>query len=92
MAQDNAAQPLLDLRAKIGEYARKFLGDDKPLAKRGVVYAGDKPDTSWHDEMVKEANESFRKAADRKVGKKPPRKATKKRTAPLANKRIGRKR
>lgn len=58
MAQDNAAQPLLDLRAKIGEYARKFLGSDKPLAKRGVVYAGDKPDTSYH--------ESFRKAAQRK--------------------------
>lgn len=66
MAQDNAAQSLLDLRSKLGEYARKFLGGDKPLAKRGVVYAGDKPDTSYHDEMVKEANESFRKAAQRK--------------------------
>ena len=68
MAQDNAAQPLLDLRAKIGEYSRKFLGDDKPLEKRGVVYAGDKPDTSYHDQMVKAANESFRRAAEKRRG------------------------
>lgn len=94
MAQDNAAQPLLDLRSKLGEYARKFLGDDKPSEKQGVVYAGSKPDTSYHDSMVKAANESFLKAdeAKRKVGKKASRKAAKKRTAPLANKRVGRKR
>lgn len=67
MAQDNAAQPLLDLKSKIGEYARKFIGSDKPVSK-GVVYAGDKPDTSYHDSMVKAANESFRRAAEKRRG------------------------
>ena len=68
MAQDNAAEPLLELKSEIGDYARKFLGNDKPRAKSGVVYAGDKADTSYHDGMVKEANESFRRAAEKRRG------------------------
>lgn len=48
-----------------------------------------KPDTSWHDEQVKRANDSFK---TQQVGKKPVPAAAKKRTAPLANKRTPRKR
>jgi hypothetical protein len=41
-------------------------GETKAMAKK---YLGPKEDTSWHDSMVKSANESFRKAsADPKLG------------------------
>ena len=46
-------------------------------------------DTSWHDSMVKKANESF---LPKPVAKKPPKKTLKKRTAPLNKKRVPRKR
>ena len=56
MAQ-NAAQPLLNLRDKLIDLSRKTNG---------------KPDTAWHDEMVRKANESFRKESRRKTIKSPP--------------------
>lgn len=84
MAQDDPA-------AGIKNWEEKFfsLGG---LLKPSPGNPAAQKDDPYLDEQVKEANESFRKAADRKVGKKPVRKETKKRTAPLANKRVGRKR
>ena len=84
---DNPAQPLLDMRSKLGEWSRNILDRyDKPTGK--------KSDTSWHDSMVKEANEGFRKNSERKkltaegpkLGGK---KSTKKKTAkkPIVRKR-----
>lgn len=61
---DNAAQPLLDLRAKIGEYARKLTGRNGSSIR--TVSAAGRPNTSWHDAMVRRANASFRDAAARK--------------------------
>ena len=49
-----------------------------------------KQDTSWHDDMVKQANESFAKskaAADPKLGGKKKTKSTKKKTKKSAAKR-----
>lgn len=59
MAQDSPAKPLLDLRDKLYSAADKFLSYDKPINKKSTQ----KSDTSWHDGMVKQANESFRKSA-----------------------------
>lgn len=73
--ESNPAQGLIDL------YKRATGKEKKP--------APAKPDTSWHDEQVKRANDSFK---TQQVGKKPVPAAAKKRTAPLANKRTPRKR
>ena len=67
MAQKyGAAQGLIDLGAKAyraGQKVLSYIPDSLP----GL--GGGKADTSWHDDMVKSANESFRKkAAKRKVG------------------------
>jgi len=48
MAQDNPAQPILKWRDKIASLS------DGPPAQKST-------DTSWHDDMVKRASESFRK-------------------------------
>lgn len=87
MAQQGIVKPIED-------WERNFWSLGGLLNGKKPERRGTKPDTSWHDSMVKAANESFLKAAEpkRKVGKKPVRKAAKKRTAPLANKRVGRKR
>jgi len=60
MPQDSPAKPLLDLRQKMYSAADKFLSYDKPIGKKS---AAPKEDTSWHDGMVKQANEAFRKSA-----------------------------
>lgn len=52
MPENNAAQSLLDLRSKLGDYARKALGG-------GGGSPSSTNDTSWHDSMVKAANKSF---------------------------------
>jgi hypothetical protein len=59
MPQDyGAAEPIVGL-------ARKAYNKVNPLKEN-------KLDTSWHDEMVRKANESFRKEAEKKkVVKKP---------------------
>lgn len=59
MAKDSPAKPLLDLRDKLHSAADKFLSYDKPMGKNTTQ----KTDTSWHDGMVKKANEAFRKSA-----------------------------
>ena len=63
MAQDpatEAAKPLLDLRDKI------YGGVIKAYDYLNNIYLpgtpSPKPDTSWHDKMVQEANASFVKA------------------------------
>lgn len=58
MPQDSPAKPLLDLRDKLYSAANKFMSYDKPKKKETQ-----KADTSWHDGMVKQASESFRKSA-----------------------------
>jgi hypothetical protein len=50
MAQDSPAQPLLDWRDKIVSASVKM---SNPIYR--------KDDPSWHENMVKQANESFRK-------------------------------
>lgn len=66
MAQDNPAQGLID------RYKRWTGKEEKKPAPQ-------KADTSWHDEQVKKANESFRKtsgsktATSRSAAKKPER-------------------
>lgn len=80
--QDNAVKGLLDDYNKVVE----FVGgksDPKQAAPQ-------KQDTSWHDEQVKEANDSFRKAAqskasaDPKLGMKKKSKTAKKKTKKAA--------
>lgn len=66
MAQDNAAQGLID------RYKRWTGKEEKKPAPQ-------KADTSWHDQQVKNANDSFRKmsgsktAPSRSAAKKPER-------------------
>lgn len=85
MAQEyGAAQPLFDWTQKY--VAGPVLGAEKFLNR--LPGPSRKVDTSWHDEMLKEANDSFAKQA---VGKKAVSKRAKKRTAPLSKKRIPRK-
>lgn len=50
----NAASPIIDLVDKAYTTAENFLNK---IPTPG--YKARKPDTSWHDEMVKEANASF---------------------------------
>ena len=58
MAQTNAVKPLMDLYGKVVD---TFGGGKKqPNPKAAPA------DTSWHDKMVKEASESFRKQDDTK--------------------------
>ena len=55
----------------IEEYLHKAKGlvNDFKNLPDPTKYFQKKPDTSWHDSMVKEANESFRKyAGNHKVG------------------------
>jgi hypothetical protein len=61
MAQE-AAQPILYYRDKLIDYAKKL----KEWGESGSK----KPDTTWHDNMVKNANESFRKQAEKEAAKK----------------------
>ena len=84
MAQSNgAAQPLMDYARGVYNKVENFIGDpSKP--------AGKKVDPSWHDDMVSKATASF--AEPKPVAKKQVAKPAGKRTAPLANKRVGRKR
>jgi len=63
MAQE-AAQPILYYRDKLIDYAKKL----KEWGESGTK----KPDTTWHDEMVRKANESFRKESGKKTIKSPP--------------------
>ena len=70
----SAAQPILNLRDKLTGALDKLRSWDKPIGK--------KQDTSWHDQMVKTANESFtKKGAGAKVAPKPAAKPAKKKSA-----------
>jgi hypothetical protein len=62
----SAAQPILDLRDQLAGFAGKVKSWPKPESK---------VDTRWHDEMVRKANESFRKAPEKKYVTKPAEKA-----------------
>lgn len=63
--QDNAAQPILD--DKLLNWTRRITGR-APTAQQPAQQPASpsKPDNSWHDEMVKEADESNVKAAQAK--------------------------
>lgn len=63
MAQDyGAAQGLVDTAKR---YVRSLEGLDKVRRSAGLPSPYDRSqDTSWHDSMVRSANESFRKAAE----------------------------
>ena len=73
------SSPLIDAAKRVEQWVENNLADPQKNA-------GKKVDPSWHAQKVAEANESFRQ-----VGKKPVAKPVKKRTAPLANKRVPRK-
>lgn len=60
MAEDNPAQGIIN-------WEKNFWSLGGLLNKRSGK-AAPKPDTSWHDAMVKKANESFRKTAEQKRG------------------------
>ena len=61
MAQDDsAAKEILGWREKLGQAANWV--DEKFNQPR----SSSRPDTSWNDEMVRKANESFRQAAGAK--------------------------
>lgn len=68
---DSAAEPLLNLRAEIGHLARLFLDghdDSAPAASGAKPSNADwarQTNNPYHNEMVREANASFR-AADEK--------------------------
>ena len=69
MAEDSPVQSILNLRDKIANFGRKP--------------ATPKVDNSWHDSMVKQASDSFRKSAQKKVSAPADAKpAPKKKTAP----------
>lgn len=55
----SAAQPFIDWRNTLNKWADKVKSWDTPIGK--------KQDTSWHDEMVKKANQSFTDAANKKL-------------------------
>ncbi len=84
MAQSDPAQPLLNLRDKLIDYAKKA----KAWGESGTK----KPDTTWHDEMVRKANESFRKEDEKKVVKKPAQSSEAIRKRPTASKAYPKKR
>jgi hypothetical protein len=84
MAQDDAAQPLLDIRNKLIDYARKA----KEWGESGTKNL----DTTWHDEMVRKANESFQKDAEKKKIVKKPVQSAGTRKKPTTSKPIYRKR
>jgi len=52
-----AAQPIGDLAEKVYNTATKYINK---IPSFGLGES--KPDTSWHDQMVKEANASFSKS------------------------------
>ena len=67
MAQnDSAAKEILGWREKLGQAANWV--DEKFNQPR----SSSKPDTSWNDEMVRKANESFRQAAAAKTPARAP--------------------
>lgn len=78
--QYGAAQPIVDLAQKAVNGAEKAINSVPSYDFRKI-------DPSWHDSMLKKANESFQPKV---VAKKPVNRAQK-RTAPLANKRVSRK-
>jgi hypothetical protein len=66
MAQDyGAAQPIVDVAKNAYSKVSRLLGDPSEPAP-----SMKKVDTSWHDEMVKQANESARKQAESKTTSK----------------------
>jgi CTP synthase (UTP-ammonia lyase) len=75
MAQSD---PILDLRGKLIDFAKK--------AKEWGESGSKKQDTSWHDEMVRKANESFRKEAGKKKAVKKPAQSEAIRKKTVANK------
>lgn len=75
MAQDDsAAKEILGWRNSLGRAARKLDSWNQPSGKQ---------DTSWHDSMVRQANEGFRKQAEesRQAAVKAPVKTSARRTA-----------
>lgn len=60
MAQDDPAQGIIN-------WEKNFWSLGGLLNKRSGKPAS-KPDTSYHDQMVKEANESFRRADEKRRG------------------------
>jgi hypothetical protein len=82
MGQD-AAQTLIDMRDKVEGWAQKFGSGNGPLGKA---------DPSWHNDMVKQANESFRKAAQRKASDDPKLGGQKKKSAAANKKAVAKKR
>lgn len=78
---DNPAQPFINMRDRLYNFAQKY--DPSTPSKP----AAQKVDTSWHDQMVKNANDSFAKraAADKAATAKKAAKKPAKKTAPKAS-------
>lgn len=58
----NLAQPFIDWRDKLIGWAQKIGSYDRPVGRSADSPA--RPDTSWHDEMVRDANRSFLRQAE----------------------------
>lgn len=76
----------LGLMNDVGKFFGKGKKEEKPAPK--------KVDTSWHDKMVKDANEAFQKQSTQKVSGGDPKTQTPTKTAakPATRKRISGKR
>lgn len=61
---DNAASPIIS--------GARRIADTFYNAMEAIPTPHRKVDTSWHDEMVKKANESFRKAAEKDKARRKP--------------------
>lgn len=75
MTQDyGAAQPIADwVDSHVYRPVRTVLGTiNKVVPDKLVPSKTSKEDTSWHDDMVRKANDSFRKAAETKSAPKTP--------------------
>lgn len=69
--QYGAAQPIADVAINARNWITNKLGN--PSAPRES-----KPDTSWHDSMVRKANESFRESAAKRTKSQPPKATSRK--------------
>jgi hypothetical protein len=90
VAQSNAAAPILDFAKKAYGKLESITGDpSKKTGEKEVQGTGKLPD-AWEDANRKSVQQAL--DSEKPVGKKAVQKPSKIRTAPLANKRVARKR
>ena len=63
MPEDNPAQPLLDIRNKLGDWSRKILSYDKPVAQKAQTM-------NWKPEPNDEQKAEIKKEQQKPVARK----------------------